>query len=143
MFEGFVIGMIIADILACTNAIAKILQHDQIQAPNNGRNITMKNFHDKLEAYNTTSTQKFIANSNLHQTFVSLTSNIWCRNQYVVFPSGRNDILLNGFYLHISLCLKTIIIMLQYDFLNDLSVTVWMIWVFSFFSWFSYSFSYS
>ena len=45
MFEGFVIGMIIADILACTNAIAKIL-HDQIQAPNNGRNITMKNFHD-------------------------------------------------------------------------------------------------
>lgn len=76
MFDSFVIGMIIADILACTNAIAKILQHDQIQAPNNGRNITMKNFHDKLEAYNTTSTQKFIANSNLHQTFVSLTSNI-------------------------------------------------------------------
>lgn len=90
VFEGFVIGMIIADILACTNAIAKILQHDQIQAPNNGRNITMKNFHDKLEAYNTTSTSLLMVTyikhlCRLHQTFDAATNMLFSRQVGMIY----------------------------------------------------------
>ena len=46
--------MTIEDTLTCTNANAKILKHDQLHVPNN-EFFTMKNLHDKLEVFNTTS----------------------------------------------------------------------------------------
>ena len=53
-FERFLTGMTIEDTLTCTNANAKILKHDQLHVPNN-EFFTMKNLHDKLEVFNTTS----------------------------------------------------------------------------------------